>query len=54
MDSTMTTMQQMVEDLTIDLRKNFGELHRQLVNLDKYMCNIKRVSIHGDAAITGV
>ena len=54
MDSTTTTMQQLLENLATDLRKNFGEMHRQLFNLDKCLHAIERACIHGDATITSV
>lgn len=44
----------MIENLTADLCKNFGEVHHHLVNLDKCPHAIEHASIHGDAAITGV
>jgi hypothetical protein len=47
-------MQQLIENLAVDLRKNFREMHRQLVNLDKRLHAIEHARIHGDAAITGV
>ncbi|CAD6207652.1 unnamed protein product [Miscanthus lutarioriparius] len=40
-------MQQLIENLAVDLRKNFGEMHRQLVNLDS------AVPISGCGSITG-
>jgi hypothetical protein len=55
MDSTTTTtMQQLIENLTADLRNNFKEMHRQLVNLNKCLHDIEHAHIHGDAAITGI
>ena len=54
MDSITPTMQQLIENLTADLCKNFGEMHRQLVNLDNRLHAIEPARTHGDAAITGV
>lgn len=54
MDSTNAIMQQLIENLATDLRKNFEEMHRQLVNLDKGLHDIKCARIHGDAAITSI
>ena len=54
MDSNTPTMQQLIENLAADLRKNFGEMHRQLVNLDNRLHAIERAHTHGDTAITGV
>lgn len=54
MESTAPTMQQLIENLTADLRMNFGEMHRQLVNLDNRLHAIERARDHGDVAITGV
>ena len=47
-------MQQLIKNLTADIRKNLGEMHRQLVNLDNRLHAIERAHTHGDAAITGV
>ena len=54
MDSTTTTMQQLLDNLAADLRKNFGEMRCQLVNLDKRLHAIEHACIHDDATITGV
>ena len=54
MDSTTTTMKQLLDNLAADLRKNFGEMHRQVVNLDRHLHAMERASIHDAAAITGV
>ena len=54
MDSTTSTMQQLIQNLANDLPKNFEEMHRQLVNLDKCLLTIEQARTHGDAAITGV
>ena len=54
MYSTTSTMQQLIENLAADLCKNFGEMHRQLINLDKRLHAIEQARTHGDVAITGV
>ena len=48
------TMQQLIKNLTADIRKNLGEMHRQLVNLDNRLHAIERAWTHGDTTITGV
>ena len=47
-------MRQLLDNLTADLHKNLGEMHRQLINLDKRLHMIERACIHGDTAITSV
>ena len=54
MDSTTTTMKQLLDNLAADLRKNFGEMHRQLVNLDNRLHAIEQARIQGNTAITSV
>ena len=54
MDSTASTMQQLIENLAADLRKNFREMNHQLVHLNKRLHAIERACIHGDTAITDV
>ena len=54
MDSATPTMQQLIENLAVDLHKNFREMHRQLVNLDNRLHAIEQARIQGNTAITSV
>ena len=54
MDSANPTMQQLIENFAADLRKNFGEMHRQLINLDNCLHVIEQAHIHSHTAITSV
>ena len=49
MDSTTSTMQQLIQNLVVDLCKNFEQMHRQLINLDKSLHAIEQARIQGDA-----
>jgi hypothetical protein len=51
MASTITNMQQLLQNLTNDLCKNFEEMHHQLANLDTRLHTIEQACIHGDTAI---
>ena len=54
MDSTTSTMQQLIQNLVVDLCKNFEQMHRQLINLDNCLHVIEQAHIHSHTAITSV
>jgi len=54
MASTTVLVQQLLQDFADNLRKNFDEMHQQLVNLNTCLHDIEQACIHGHTIIIGV